>query len=144
MGGTLGSGPSRAQSPPPGQHAYNVLPYSPSTHYVYRASRCKCEIVKCQLICLCTHTAHWKQILRKIHMHTNIKKRSRKSYVPQFKFDKLWPNATQWTCCIQTTCMACSTPWTWSRLVAPNHIPGAPPTLHILHVSFVWHTHFRS
>ncbi len=45
MGGTLGSGPSRAQSPPPGQHAYNVLPYSPNTHYVYRASRCKCEIV---------------------------------------------------------------------------------------------------
>ncbi len=46
FGGTLGSGPSRAQSPPPGQHAYNVLPYSPNTHYVYRASRCKCEIVK--------------------------------------------------------------------------------------------------
>ncbi len=45
-GGTLGSGPSRAQSPPPGQHAYNILSYSPNTHYVYRASRCKCEIVK--------------------------------------------------------------------------------------------------
>ncbi len=41
MGGTLGSGP------PPGQHAYNVLPYTPNTHNVYRASRCKCEIVKC-------------------------------------------------------------------------------------------------
>ncbi len=49
FGGTLGSGPSRAQSPPPGQHAYNVLPYSPNTHYVYRASRCKCEIVKLSL-----------------------------------------------------------------------------------------------
>ncbi len=48
-GGTLGSGPSRAQSPPPGQHAYNVLSYSSNTHYVYRASRCKCEIVKCFL-----------------------------------------------------------------------------------------------
>ncbi len=47
--GTLGSGPSRAQSPPPGQHAYNVLSYSPNTHYVYRASRCKCEIVKWSL-----------------------------------------------------------------------------------------------
>ncbi len=45
FGGTLGSGPSRAQSPPPGQHAYNVLSYSPNMHYVYRASRCKCEIV---------------------------------------------------------------------------------------------------
>ncbi len=45
FGGTLGSGPSRAQSPPPGQHAYNVLSYSPNTHYFYRASRCKCEIV---------------------------------------------------------------------------------------------------
>ncbi len=49
FGGTLGSGPSRAQSPPPGQHAYNVLPYSPNTHYVYRASRCMCEIVKWSL-----------------------------------------------------------------------------------------------
>ncbi len=33
-GGTLGSGHSWARSHPPGQHAYNVLPYSPNTHYV--------------------------------------------------------------------------------------------------------------
>ncbi len=31
-----------------------------------------------------------------------------------------------------------------SRAVVLNHIPGGPPTLHILHVSFVWHTHFMS
>ncbi len=51
FGGTLGSGPSRAQSPPSGQHAYNVLPYSPNTHYVYRASRCNCEIFHVLLFC---------------------------------------------------------------------------------------------
>ncbi len=49
MGGYSGFGPFPARSPPPGQHAYNVLPYTPNTHYVYRASRCKCEIVKLQL-----------------------------------------------------------------------------------------------
>ncbi len=25
-----------------------------------------------------------------------------------------------------------------------KHVPGASPTLHILHFSFLWHTHFRS
>ncbi len=47
--GFTGFGPFPARSPPPGQHAYNVLPYTPNTHYVYRASRCKCEIVKWSL-----------------------------------------------------------------------------------------------
>ncbi len=37
LGGTLGSGISRARSPSPGQHANNVLLYSPNTHYVTRA-----------------------------------------------------------------------------------------------------------
>ncbi len=36
-GGTLGSGISQARSPSPGQHANNVLLYSPNTHYVTRA-----------------------------------------------------------------------------------------------------------
>ncbi len=44
--GFTGFGPFPARSPPPGQHTYNVLPYTPNTHYVYCASRCKCEIVK--------------------------------------------------------------------------------------------------
>ncbi len=48
--GFTGSGPFPARSPPPGQHAYNVLPYTSNTHYVYRASRCKCEIVKNYLV----------------------------------------------------------------------------------------------
>ncbi len=43
--GFTGFGPFPARSPLPGQHPYNVLPYTPNTHYVYRASRCKCEIV---------------------------------------------------------------------------------------------------
>ncbi len=47
--GFTGFGPFPARSPPTGQHAYNVLPYTPNTHYVYRASRCKCEIVKWSL-----------------------------------------------------------------------------------------------
>ncbi len=46
LGGTLGSDHSRARSPSPGQHVNNVFPYSPNTHYVYRANICKCEIVK--------------------------------------------------------------------------------------------------
>ncbi len=53
--GTTEFGPFPARSPPPGQHAYNVLPYTPNTHYVYRASRCKCEIVnlfKARTLCL--------------------------------------------------------------------------------------------
>ncbi len=37
LGGTLGSGISRARSPSPGQHANNVSLYSPNTHYVTRA-----------------------------------------------------------------------------------------------------------
>ncbi len=32
--GFTGFGPFPARSPPPGQHAYNVLPYTPNTHYV--------------------------------------------------------------------------------------------------------------
>ncbi len=49
LGSTLGSGHSRARSPSPGQHANIVLPYSPNTHYLYRANICKCEIMKqCQ------------------------------------------------------------------------------------------------
>ncbi len=47
--GFTGFEPYPARSPPPGQHAYNVLPYTPNTHYIYRASRCKCEIVKWSL-----------------------------------------------------------------------------------------------
>ncbi len=34
FGGFTGFGPFPARSPPPGQHAYNVLPYTPNTHYV--------------------------------------------------------------------------------------------------------------
>ncbi len=44
-GGYSGIGLFLSSEPFPGQHANNVLPYSPNTHYVYRANISKCEIV---------------------------------------------------------------------------------------------------
>ncbi len=32
----------------------------------------------------------------------------------------------------------------YSTSVVPNHVPVDHPTLHVLHLSFVWHTHCRS
>ncbi len=32
----------------------------------------------------------------------------------------------------------CGTKSDYSMAVVLNHIPGGPPTLHILHLSFVW------
>ncbi len=68
LGDTLGSGHSWARSPSQGQHAYNILLYSPNTHYVYRGNICKYEIVK-----LCFINKVWEEHVRYLGFRVQIR-----------------------------------------------------------------------